>query len=103
MEHTGAGPEELSIRHAESPDGGTFVIEQGGRRLGELVWCRGDAGEMIIEHTEVDEALRGRGAARMLVDAGVDFARRIGAKIAPVCPYAKKVLERDPTYRDVLR
>ena len=103
MDQTGTGHEGLPIRHVEEANGGAFVIEQGGRRVGELAWDRGGPGVMIIEHTQVDEVLRGTGAGRQLVDAAADWARRAGMKIAPFCPYAKKVMERDARYRDVLR
>jgi len=34
--------------------------------------------------------------------AAVDWARKSGVKLVPVCPFAKAVFDRDPTIRDVL-
>jgi hypothetical protein len=55
-----------------------------------------------IDHTEVDESLRGQGIARKLTLAAVDWARKSGVKLLPVCPFAKAVFDRDPSLHDVL-
>ncbi|MCL4113420.1 UNVERIFIED_CONTAM: hypothetical protein GTU68_051223 [Idotea baltica] len=57
----------------------------------------------IINHTEVSEQLRGKGAGRQLLDAIVAKARAEEIKILPLCPFAKSVFEKDPSIRDVLR
>jgi len=57
---------------------------------------------MVIVHTGVREMLRGQGIARKLVLEGVAAARSEGFLIEPICPYAKKVLEGDPSFADVL-
>ncbi len=44
----------------------------------------------------------GRGLGKQLVDKLVDYARNENKLIIPVCPYAKKVLESNPEYQDVL-
>lgn len=56
----------------------------------------------IIAHTGVRPAFEGRGIARRLVDKVVDEARAKGVRILPLCPYAKRVMERGDEYRDVL-
>jgi predicted GNAT family acetyltransferase len=55
-----------------------------------------------IDHTEVDESLRGQGIARKLTLAAVDWARKSGVKLVPICPFAKAVFDRDPSIHDVL-
>lgn len=80
---------------------GAFVIERGGARLGEMTYTM--AGELvIIDHTDVSEALRGQGAGRKMLDALVAWARSEGRKILPLCPYAKSQFDKDPSLRDVL-
>ena len=59
-------------------------------------------GQITIDHTEVDEKLRGQGVGEDLVKAAVDFARESGLKIKLICPYARKVFEKNPDYGDVL-
>lgn len=58
--------------------------------------------QMLINHTQVFDGYEGQGIARQLVMAAVDFARKEGRKIIPVCSYAKAVLTRTDEYQDVL-
>jgi hypothetical protein len=60
------------------------------------------ADNLVIEHTIVNDSLKGQGVAKTLVEAVVTFAKQEKVKIIPVCDYAKKVLTQDDTYRDVL-
>jgi predicted GNAT family acetyltransferase len=62
------------------------------------------AGEQraIIDHTTVDDALRGTGAGKKLVEAAVLWARAERKKILPLCPFAKSVFDKTPAYADVL-
>lgn len=57
---------------------------------------------MIIDHTEVSDALRGTGAGKLMVAAAVDHARKNSLKIMPLCPFAKSVFEKTTQYHDVL-
>jgi len=50
----------------------------------------------------VGEALRGQGAARKLVLAAVEWARKEKVKLLPLCPFAKAIFDRDPSLHDVL-
>ncbi|MBX7484092.1 N-acetyltransferase [Qipengyuania sp. 6D47A] len=62
------------------------------------------AGEtlVIIDHTDVPEALRGRRVGERMVRQAVDDARREGFTIIPLCPFAKAQIERNPELQDVL-
>jgi uncharacterized protein len=95
----GAG---ASVRHAEGGARGVFYSEQGGARVGELIYSRADDGVAVIEHTEVDLEARNRGVGRQLVAAAVAWARASGTKLDPLCRYAAAVLRRDKAARDVL-
>lgn len=56
----------------------------------------------IIDHTYVNENLRGNGYASQLIEMIVQKARNENMKIIPLCPYAKKEFEKKPEYSDVL-
>ena len=89
------------ITHERSDHRGTFVMESGGKRLAEMTYTMaGD--KAIIDHTTVDDALRGTGAGRKLVEAAVQWARTAKVKILPLCPFAKSVFDKTPAYADVL-
>jgi len=94
---------EIEIRHEEHAERGAFYVETEAGRLAELVYARTSPQTVVIEHTDVSDALRGRGVGRLLVEAAVAWARRTGTTFVPVCTYAKSVFERYPGLRDVLR
>lgn len=79
-----------------------FYVEYEGETAAEMIYNISSNNQMIIEHTEVDEVLRGKNIGIELVHAGVEFARHHGLKIIPLCPFAKKVLDRRPEWQDVL-
>ena len=59
-------------------------------------------GEVLtITHTEVPEAIGGRGIAGKLVRAAADYARGAGLKVAPVCSYSAEWMNRHPEYNDI--
>jgi predicted GNAT family acetyltransferase len=94
---------DLEIFHEESGDGGMFYVETEAGRLATLTYRRTSPQTVVIEHTEVSNALAGRGVGRRLVEAAVEWARHSGTKFVPVCTFAKSVFERYPGLRDVLR
>jgi predicted GNAT family acetyltransferase len=61
----------------------------------QLVY-RVDGDRLILVHTEVPEALGGRGLGGQLVRAALARATKTGETIAPWCPYARKWLQDHP-------
>jgi predicted GNAT family acetyltransferase len=93
----------MQVQREDHGRGGAVYVEQDGRRVGEQTFTLRDGGKVAsIDHTEVDESLRGQGVARTLTLATVEWARRTGVKLRPVCPYAKAVIEHDKSLHDVL-
>jgi predicted GNAT family acetyltransferase len=92
----------INVQHSIKGNKGKFFIEREGIQLAEMVYTMPDPGKMIIEHTEVDDQLRGQNVGNQLVKAGVDFARAHNIKIIPLCPFANSVFKKKPEYGDVL-
>jgi predicted GNAT family acetyltransferase len=92
----------MDIKLEESPTRGSFYVEEKGERLAELVFTKAGDIRIIINHTEVSDALRGKNAGKQLVAAAVDYARKHNLKVFPLCPFAKSVFERVAEYQDVL-
>ena len=93
----------MEIQRDEHGRNGAFYIEENGEWVAEMSYIRSPDGKtIIIDHTQVDEKLRGQGVGEQLVATAVQFARDNGLKIKPFCPYTRKVIERTPEYQDVL-
>lgn len=55
-----------------------------------------------MNHTYVDNSLRGQGVAGKLVEAAYDSIKKQGKKVVPSCPYAVKWFEEHPEKSDIL-
>ncbi len=91
------------ITHLRDGDAGAFVMLRDGRRVGELLYAARSPGVVAVNHTEVDDSLRGSGAAKRLVEAVVSWARAENVKLVPRCSYVRALLARTPTWQDVLK
>lgn len=92
----------MQIQHKEEGGKGMFYIEENGNTLAELIYNLPTADKMIIEHTEVDDSLGGKGIGRQLVEASAEHARANNLKIIPLCTFAKSVFDRTPEWQDLL-
>lgn len=92
----------LEIKHQDHDNKGEFYIGEEQHHLAEMTYSWTGTDKFIIDHTWVDDALRGQNVGRKLVDAAVDFAHQRNVKILPLCPFSKSVFEKDPTIGDVL-
>lgn len=81
---------------------GAWVVERDGRTLAEMTYTQAGPGLIIIDHTQVDDSLRGTGTGRRLVHAAVRWARETGTRIMPLCPFARSVFDKEPEIADVL-
>ena len=60
-------------------------------------------GAIVFTHTEVPEALEGRGVGHALVKHALDSARARGLMVVPLCPFVASFIERNPEYADLIR
>ena len=81
---------------------GKFYIEQNGKTVAEMVYSMPSPDKMIVEHTEVDDALKGKNIGKQLVHHMVEFARANNIKVIPLCPFTNAIIKRTPEYQDVL-
>ncbi|MDX9798049.1 MAG: GNAT family N-acetyltransferase [Bacteroidales bacterium] len=58
--------------------------------------------KILLTHTGVRQEHEGKGLARKLVEFAVSYARENELKVQPICPYIKKVFERNQEYQDLL-
>ncbi len=92
----------MNIQQIDQGSKGAFIIQEDNRTLAEMTYSHAGDSLIIIDHTEVSDALRGKGAGKQLVQAAVEYARSNQKKIHPLCSFAKKVFDSTPPYKEVL-
>jgi len=80
---------------------GVFYLQEDGEQIGKMeVGTSGNT--LTVYHTEVAEKASGKGYAKKLLQAMVDYARAHGLKVTPLCPYVHAQFKRHPDeYADV--
>ena len=88
-QHASQPPEEEHTGHAR-------------RSAVAFVEYRREDDHIALLHTEVPEALSGRGVGSKLVRGVLDALRAERAKVVPRCEFVAAYIERHPEYRDLL-
>jgi uncharacterized protein len=94
--------ESFTIERHEGPTKGRYFVRLDGSE-GEMTYSRAGERLLIIDHTGIPDALRGRGLGEALVRRGVEDARAEGRLVLPLCPFAKAQIDRHPEWQDVLK
>lgn len=92
----------MNIQHKDDGERGKFFVNENNVDIAQMIYIWSGSRLITIEHTEVSDQLKGQGVGNKLIAFAVDWARKKGIKIIPVCPFAKAVLTRKPEYADVL-
>ena len=61
------------------------------------------ADAVLIKHTEVVEAMEGKGVGGALMRHILEGVRAQGKTVIPICPFAKSYIQRHPEYQDLVR
>jgi len=85
----------------DNPAASRFGIATGGA-IAFVEYERTGDGRVALLHTEVPEALSGRGVGSTLIRGVLDALRAEGAKVMPRCEFVAAYVERHPEYRDLL-
>lgn len=80
-----------------------FLNNETGDMVAEITFPSIDDNTVDINHTFVDESLRGQGIAGKLVLAAVDKLRNEKKKIVATCPYVVTWFQRNEEYKDLLK
>lgn len=68
-----------------------------------LVTYRIEPGRITFLHTEVPEALGGRGIAGQLAKHALDHAREQNLAVDAQCSYIAKYIQKNPEYQDLVK
>ena len=84
----------MDIKHEILDHKGRFYYEIDNVQKAEMTYSNAGPDKIIIDHTEVDEDIKGQGVGYKLVD---------DKKIMPLCPFASAVFrKKSEAYKDVL-
>jgi predicted GNAT family acetyltransferase len=101
-ERDAPSPADVPVEREDGASKGRYRLVIDGNEA-EMTYSRVGKTQIIIDHTEVPDVLRGRKVGEMLVRQAVEDARRDSVVLIPLCPFAKAQFDRHPDWQDVLR
>ena len=91
----------MTITHTNNERQGELVAFEGEERVGYISYEWVDNNCFAILHTVVSPEHKGKGIAKILLDAAADYARKHNKKIKDVCSFVTVQFERNDKYNDV--
>lgn len=92
----------IEVKQSNNEKNGNFEAFIDGKHAGLMTYTWAGEERFIIDHTEVEEAYNGKGVGKEMLLAAVDFARKNGKTIIPLCPFAKATFQKHEELQDVL-
>jgi len=86
---------ELQVRN--NLEAGRFELDLDGASA--VLDYRIDDGRIVMAHTEVPAAHRGRGYGQLLARTALSFAREQSLEVVPLCPFVSAFIKRHPELR----
>ena len=93
---------EIEITREDGETKGRYVAVVDGHEA-EMTFSKAGPKRIIIDHTGVPEALKGKGVGKAFVQRAVEDARAGDYKLTPLCPFAKATLDKHPEWQDVVQ
>jgi uncharacterized protein len=95
LEAAGGSVDEAVV--VDAPEASRYELRLDGRLVGLAAYRRRD-GRIAFTHTEVDDALEGRGFGSRLAAAALEDAGRQALDVVPLCPFMASYIKRHPEY-----
>ena len=76
-------------------DNRIYSKNEKGEIVSEITYQEIEKGRYNIDHTFVDESLRGQGIAQKLVEMAIEEIKKKNGKVEATCSYAKHYLEKN--------
>ena len=91
----------MDVQVRDDPDRSRFEILVDGEPAGLAAYRLRD-GRVVVTHSEIDPAYRGRGLAGQLAGQTLDLIRARGQKVVPLCPYFATYVAEHPEYDHIV-
>ena len=85
-------------------DNRIYMNDENGKMIAEVTIPNLDDNTIVIDHTFVDDSLRGQGIAAKLMLEVIDYAKSNNKKIKATCSYAVKWFDKNKNkdeYKDL--
>jgi uncharacterized protein len=92
---------EPPVRVVDHPASSRYELRVGERLAGHADYEVLPDG-IILTHTEIDPAYRGRGLANRLAADTLDDIRRRHLRVTPRCPFMARYIRTHPEYADLV-
>lgn len=89
----------MDIKH---DDNWIYITDNDNNIIAEVTFPNVKEGVVNINHTYVDDSLRGQGIAAKLVDAACNSIEKQNKKCIVTCPYAVKWFDEHPEKNDLI-
>lgn len=80
-----------------------YQLDDSKKLIAEVTFPKRDKNSVVIDHTFVDDCLRGQGIAGKLMQAVGNQVRSQGKYLYCTCPYAVKWFDNHSEYKDIYR
>ena len=93
----------MDIQLKEHETKGFALATEDGKTAGKMTYSIASDDFIIIDHTEVEPAFKGKGVGKQLLYKIVEMAREKNFKILPLCPFANALFQKNSDLEDVLK
>lgn len=84
-------------------DGHIYSVDDKNELMAETTYVLKENGEVDIDHTYVNPALRGQGVAGKMMEVVADFLKGKGVKVSASCSYANAWLKKhQDSYAEII-
>ncbi|HEU4495946.1 MAG TPA: GNAT family N-acetyltransferase, partial [Flavobacterium sp.] len=91
--------ENIALINNDDEERFEFVIDG----LTAIVEYKVKGNDIYLTHTEVPQALEGRGIAAALVEKVLLEINKRGQQVVPLCPYVQSFLKRHPEWERIVK
>lgn len=93
----------MKIKLIEDQTKGYAIAIENEVTAGKMTYSIPGKDFIIIDHTEVDPAFKGKAVGKQLLYKIVEMAREKNIKILPLCPFANALFKKLEDIQDVLK
>ena len=86
----------MDPRVVDNPEELRYELWLGEELAGEIRYIRGDDGEVVLVHTEIEPRYEHQGLGNVLVQGALDDLRERGIEYRVICPFVAAYLRRHP-------